>query len=166
MEVSILFVCTGNICRSPTAEGVFRNLVGQNNLGSQVRIDSAGTHNYHAGESPDKRSQQAAKERGVDLSKQRARQLTAQDFAEFDYVLLMDNHNYLFAQQICPIEHRTKLKYFLEFAPQLNRKDVPDPYYSGQQGFEEVLDMIEIASQGLLDHLIASGTIIPNHKDI
>ncbi len=153
MNTNILFVCTGNICRSPTAEGVFRNLVESNNLNRKIKIDSAGTHNYHVGEPPDERSQQAAKKRGIDLSKQRARQLTVEDFEKFDYLLVMDHSNYLWANQICPSEHRNKLKYFLEFAPALNRKDVPDPYYGGKRGFEEVLDMIEEASQGLLEHL-------------
>ena len=152
MERSILFICTGNICRSPTAEGVLRNLVEISNL-SNIIIDSAGTHSYHVGEKPDKRSQIAARKRGIDLSNQRARQLTTQDFQDFDYLLVMDHSNYLFANQICPKEHKHKLKYFLEFAPELTRKDVPDPYYKGDDGFEEVLDMVEIASQNLLKHL-------------
>ncbi len=153
MKISILFVCTGNICRSPTAEGVFRSMVESNNLSSQIKIDSAGTHGYHIGEPPDKRSQQAAQKRGIDLSNQRARQLTVGDFQSFNYLLVMDHSNYLWASQICPSEHNHKLKYFLEFAPELNRKDVPDPYYGGGRGFEDVLDMIEKASQGLLEHL-------------
>ena len=153
MNTSILFICTGNICRSPTAEGVFRDLVESGNLNRKIKIDSAGTHNYHVGEPPDERSQQAAKKRGIDLSKQRARQLTVEDFEKFDYLLVMDHSNYSWASQICPSEHRGKLKYFLEFAPALNRKDVPDPYYGGERGFEEVLDMVEEASRGLLEHL-------------
>ncbi len=152
METSVLFICTGNICRSPTAEGVFRNLVEMKNL-NNITIDSAGTHDYHVGERPDERSQIAARKRGIDLSNQRARQLTTQDFQEFDYLLVMDHSNYLWASQICPKEHKHKLKYFLEFAPELTRKDVPDPYYKGEDGFEEVLDMVEIASQNLLKHL-------------
>ena len=153
IKTSVLFVCTGNICRSPTAEGVFRNLVKLNKLNDQITIDSAGTHNYHVGEAPDQRSQEAAKKRGIDLSHQKARQLTTQDFYDFDYLLIMDHHNHLFASQICPQQHKHKLKYLLEFAPKLGRKDVPDPYYGGTRGFEEVLNMLEIACQGLLEYL-------------
>jgi len=147
--MKILFVCMGNICRSPTAEGVFSHLVTQ--AGLQISVDSAGTHDYHVGEPPDLRSQRAALKRGIDLSGLRARQVTQADFTKFDYILAMDRHNYQLLQSLCPPEQRHKLHLFLDFAPELNRRDVPDPYYEG--GFEYVLDLVEAASRGLLNAL-------------
>lgn len=151
--IRVLMVCMGNICRSPTAEGVFRSVIEQAGLQDQVEVDSAGTHAYHIGESPDGRSQQAAVRRGYDLSAQRARRVTAQDFEEFDYVLAMDSDNYHGLERLCAPEHRHKLYRFLEFAPELGVQDVPDPYYGGGSGFEGVLDLVEAASMGLLEEL-------------
>jgi protein-tyrosine phosphatase len=151
--VKVLFVCMGNICRSPTAEGVFASLVEQRGLSRQVQTDSAGTHAYHVGEPPDPRAQSTARRRGVDLSKLRARRFNRQDFLEFDYVLAMDADNYDALLKHCPDEARYKLKMFLEFAPHLNETEVPDPYYGGELGFERVLDLVEAASTGLLDHI-------------
>ena len=145
--VSVLFVCTGNICRSPTAEGVFRSLVQREGLTNSVQIDSAGTHDYHVGSPPDKRAQEAAKARGYDLSKQRARQISSEDCERFDYILVMDEANYQLVRPTC-----TKVQKFLAYAD-LTEEDVPDPYYGGDSGFEQVLDMIEAASEGLLAHI-------------
>jgi len=141
----------GNICRSPTAEGVFRDLVVKQGFGPDIFIDSAGTHAYHEGEEADPRSQKAALERGVDLRDLRARRLVAKDFEQFNYVLVMDEKNHASALKVCPDIHQQKLRYFLEFAPQLNSLNVPDPYYGGKFGFERVLDMVEEASVGLLE---------------
>jgi protein-tyrosine phosphatase len=151
--VKVLFVCMGNICRSPTAEGVFASLVQQRGLERHVQTDSAGTHAYHVGEPPDPRAQNTARRRGVDLSKLRARRFNRVDFQEFDYVLAMDAENYDALLKQCPDEARYKLKMFLEFAPHLNESEVPDPYYGGELGFERVIDMIEAASLGLLEHI-------------
>ena len=143
----------GNICRSPTAEGVFRALVERENLADRIAIDSAGTHAYHVGEPPDSRSQAAARERGVDLSGQRARKATAADFARFDYVIAMDPDNRALLAALCPSGEEHRLRLFLEFAPGAGRRDVPDPYYGGGRGFDEVLDLVEQASEGLLAHI-------------
>lgn len=148
--VSVLFVCMGNICRSPTAEGVFSTLVERENLAGRILVDSAGTHAYHVGDPPDSRSQASARNRGVDLSRQRARKVTAGDFARFDYVLAMDEDNHALLAALCPAGEEHRLKLFLDFAPQAGRSDVPDPYYGAGGGFETVLDLIEEASQGLL----------------
>ncbi|MDH5181867.1 MAG: low molecular weight phosphotyrosine protein phosphatase [Gammaproteobacteria bacterium] len=150
-KVSVLFVCMGNICRSPTAEGVFRHLVQQNGLSAHIQTDSAGTHAYHVGEAPDRRAQTTARKRGVDLSDLRARRANAVDFEKFDFVLAMDRDNYHNLAALCPSGQENKLYMFLEFAPQLGIKEVPDPYYGGDSGFEQVFDMVEQASQGLLD---------------
>lgn len=153
MMTQVLFVCMGNICRSPTAEGVFRHLVGEQGLGGKIVIDSAGTHDYHIGDPPDARSQAAAAHRGYDLSGLRARQITAGDFTRFDYVLAMDDANLYLLRQQCPDAYRGRLKLFLEFSPDCGLREVPDPYYGGAQGFERVLDLVENAAQGLLRHL-------------
>jgi protein-tyrosine phosphatase len=148
--VRVLFVCMGNICRSPTAQGVFAHLVESQGLTSLIQIDSAGTHAYHVGEPPDVRATQAAKKRNIELGSQRARRVTGDDFLDFDYVLAMDRNNYDDLISLCPTEHQSKLYLFLEFATGLGEDEVPDPYYGGITGFERVLDMIELASQGLL----------------
>ncbi len=148
--VSILFVCMGNICRSPTAQGVFEYLVENEQLSDRIRTESAGTHAYHIGEQPDQRASAAAMKRGVDLSTQRARRVSAEDFEEFDYVLAMDRNNYEDLEGICPPEHLPKLRLFLEFSPELGVVEVPDPYYGGATGFERVLDLIEQAAAALL----------------
>jgi low molecular weight protein-tyrosine phosphatase len=148
--VKVLFVCMGNICRSPTAQGVFEHLVEGQGLTSLIQIDSAGTHAYHVGEPPDGRATQAARKRSIDLGSQRARRVSGDDFLDFDYVLAMDRNNYDDLMSLCPPDHQSKLHLFLEFASGLEEDEVPDPYYGGITGFDRVLDLIERASQGLL----------------
>jgi len=151
--VKVLFVCLGNICRSPIAQGVFTTLVEREGLAGQVTVESAGTHAYHVGNPPDERAREAAGKRGVDLSSQRARRVEPGDFERFDYVLAMDRSNYSDLMEICPPGMEYKLRLFLEFAPLLEDSEVPDPYYGGRSGFERVLDMVEAASEGLLTEL-------------
>jgi len=158
-KIKVLFICMGNICRSPTAEGVFTQLINKHKLSNQFEIDSAGTHAYHIGEQPDYRSQQAAKERGIDLSKQRARKVIYGDFEDYDYLLVMDKDNYRTLMNACPISYRDKIGYFLDYAPELNCREVPDPYYGGEYGFDNVLTMIEAASKGFLQFLKTSGEL-------
>lgn len=146
----------GNICRSPTAEGVFRHQVSEAGQTDLVVIDSAGTHNYHIGSPPDKRAQQAALQRGYDLSGLRGRQVGAKDFYEFDYILPMDRENLANLSQICPPQEQHKLKLFMEFSRGYSEREVPDPYYGGNQGFENVLNMVEDAGLGLLEEILAS----------
>lgn len=150
--VKVLFVCMGNICRSPTAEGVFRHLVAAEQLAHRIEIDSAGTHAYHIGNPPDVRSQAAALRRGIDISSLRARRVSAADFERFDYVLAMDEDNLMHLTAVCPVEHRGKAKLFLEFAQGMDERErnVPDPYYGGPAGFERVIDLVEVAAAGLL----------------
>lgn len=149
-KVSILFVCMGNICRSPTAESVFRSQVEAAGWRDRVHVDSAGTHDYHIGDQPDRRAQQVGAQRGYDLSRLRGRQVCQSDFIEFDHVLAMDNANLAILQRLCPDEHAGKLALFMNYASNCNEREVPDPYYGGAQGFERVLDMIEDAGRGLL----------------
>ncbi|MEY3219421.1 MAG: hypothetical protein RIT27_778 [Pseudomonadota bacterium] len=148
--IKVLFVCMGNICRSPTAQGTFEKVVKEAGLEKKIFIDSAGTHAYHVGEQPDLRSQSAAKKRGIDLSKQRARQVSQSDFKEFDYILAMDQANLFALKNSCPVNEFSKIKLFLEYAPEIHLKEVPDPYYGEEKGFERVLDLTAAASQGLL----------------
>ena len=149
----VLFVCTGNICRSPSAEGVFRALIAREGLAGRVDTDSAGTAGYHLGEHPDPRSCEAAQRRGINIHKLRARRVAVGDFAAFDLVLAMDRGHHAQLSRLCPPEMRDRLRLFLDFAPQLGIEDVPDPYYGGQDGFERVLDMIEAGCQGILRHI-------------
>lgn len=149
----VLFICMGNICRSPTAEGVFRRLLRDAGLDQSVDTDSAGTHAYHVGEPPDPRAQRAARGRGVELADLRARQVVAEDFARFDWVLAMDRDNLEHLRRICPPQHVGKLRLFLEFAAERDEDEVPDPYYGGATGFEHVLDLVEAAGRGLIDEL-------------
>jgi protein-tyrosine phosphatase len=149
----VLFVCMGNICRSPTAEGVFRKLLAERAPELDVDIDSAGTHGYHDGAPPDPRACRAAERRGIDLKPLRARRVTERDFAEFELVLAMDEQNREFLLEVCPVEYRHRIRLLLEFAPHLERREVPDPYYGGSTGFEHVLDLVEEAAAGLLEHL-------------
>jgi len=158
-KIKVLFVCMGNICRSPTAEGVFAKLIKDHSLDDQFSIDSAGTHAHHVGDSPDLRSQKAAIDRGIDLKHLRARKVVMGDFEDFDFLLAMDDNNYSILIDACPEQHKDKIKYFLEYAPHLNEREVPDPYYGGKYGFERVLDMIEEASVGFLKTLRETGTI-------
>jgi protein-tyrosine phosphatase len=150
MKVKVLFVCMGNICRSPTAEAVFRHYVAQAGLAEKIQIDSAGTHDYHIGEAPDARTQSAARQRGYDMSSLRGRQVAAEDFGRFDYVLAMDEANLSILQRLRPREAKSHLGLFLEFAERHTEREVPDPYYGGAEGFERVLDLVEDAAEGLL----------------
>jgi protein-tyrosine phosphatase len=149
--VRVLFVCLGNTCRSPMAEGAFRRLLQDVGLANKVYVDSAGTHSFHLGVTPDKRSQQTASRRGIDLSSIRARRVVEEDFAKFDYVLAMDRDNleHLFAMCI-HLQQRKKVHLLMEFAPDLPEQEVPDPYYGGLSGFERVMDLLEVATEGLL----------------
>ena len=149
----ILFVCMGNICRSPTAEGVLRKRLQELAPELDVLVASAGTHAYHNGEPPDPRARRAAERRGVDLRQQRARRVDVQDFAQFELVLAMDPTNLADLIALSPPEFHGRIRLFLEFAPQLGRGDVPDPYYGGANGFEYVLDLVEEAADGLIEHL-------------
>lgn len=153
MAVKVLFVCLGNICRSPTAHGVFQHLVDKAGLQHAIKVDSAGTGAWHIGEPPDGRAMQAAQKRGYDLSPLRARRFTAEDLQEFDYVLAMDEENLqdMLADNIKP--PRTHVGLFLDFDKNAQFREVPDPYYGGPKGFERVLDLIESASRELLDHI-------------
>ena len=148
--VKVLFVCLGNICRSPTAQGVFEALLQREGLAGRVQVDSAGTQAYHVGKPPDARAQQAALRRGVDLSGQRARRVRPEDFLEYDYILAMDRSNYEDLRSECHPEYEERIRLFLEFSGTSGPQDVPDPYYGGAQGFEQVLDLIEAAAEGLL----------------
>lgn len=156
MKVKVLFVCMGNICRSPTAEAVFRHYVEQAGLQEHIHIDSAGTHDYHIGDAPDLRTQRAAKQRGYDMSQLRGRQVGVEDFGRFDYVLAMDEANLSILRRLRPQDATSHLGLFLEFAEQHREREVPDPYYGGADGFERVLDMVEDAAGGLLKRIRAS----------
>ncbi|MGP1308608.1 MAG: low molecular weight protein-tyrosine-phosphatase [Phycisphaerales bacterium] len=155
-DARVLFVCMGNICRSPTAEGVFRALLAEADLEGRVYVDSAGTGGWHAGEPPDRRAQAAAKQRGYDLSAQRARQVTLNDFHHFDVVAAMDGENLRHLHAIAPPSTRERVRLLLEFSQQpLDTTEVPDPYYGGVDGFDHVLDLVEAGCRGLLDHVRA-----------
>ena len=147
--VKVLFVCLGNICRSPTAEGVFRKLVEEEDLLDAIVIDSAGTHAYHVGSPPDRRAREAASRRGIDLSGLRGRQATREDLHYYDYVLAMDQDNHRYLLDIAG-DRRDRVQLLMEFSEEYDEFEVPDPYYGGARGFERVLDMIESASRGLL----------------
>ena len=144
----VLFVCTGNICRSPTAEGVLRRLAKEASI--EVHVESAGTHDYHVGKAPDDRAQHHAKGRGYDLSAQRARQVRRRDFEEFDLIVAMDRGHLQILRSNCPPQHQGKLRMLVQ------GHDVPDPYYGGAEGFEQVLDMVEAACFGLLSEIKAT----------
>ncbi len=152
-KVNVLFVCMGNICRSPTAEGVFRHQIEAAGLADMVFIDSAGTHAYHVGKPPDQRAQTAAAKRGYDLAGLRGRQVGEDDFEKFDYILAMDDDNLSILKQLCPPSQQHKLSLFLVHGERYNEREVPDPYYGGEQGFEHVLDLVEDASVGLLKNI-------------
>ena len=148
-KVSVLFVCMGNICRSPTAEGVFRHMAEQAGVADHVEIDSAGTHAYHINEPPDRRAQAAAERRGISMSDIRARRVQADDFQRFDYIIAMDRDNLALLTEWSDAEHHDKIQLFLDYAS-TQQDEVPDPYYGGAAGFERVLDLVEDASRGLL----------------
>lgn len=151
--IKVLFVCMGNICRSPTAEGVFRAAVARAGLLEQIEIDSAGTHDYHLGKSPDPRAQESALARGINLSGLQARMVEAGDFQRFDYIIAMDQENYRLLMEACPPSDRDKISLLMDYAPHLKVAEVPDPYYGGASGFERVMDMVEEAVEGLLGHV-------------
>lgn len=151
MMKRILFVCTGNICRSPTADGIARHWAERLGVLGEVEFDSAGTHAYHTGEAPDPRAQRAARSRGYDLSRLRARPVVPQDFERFDLILAMDRGHLVWLRRECPAEHRHKLSMFTAWSEHYRDADVPDPYYGGDDGFAEVLDICEDAVHGLLD---------------
>jgi len=152
--VRILFVCMGNICRSPTAEGVFRRVVRERAPQLPIEIDSAGTHDYHVGEPPDARAIAAAARRGIDLRGLRARQVQDDDFAAFDLIVAMDRNNRAALVERSPAEFHPRIRSFMEFSASSTVEDVPDPYYGGPLGFEEVLDLAEEASLGLLEEVL------------
>ncbi len=153
MIYRVLFVCMGNICRSPTAEGVLRQFIRQNNLGDKVEVDSAGTHGYHVGEAPDSRTQRAAAVRGYNLSQLRARKVARQDLDYFDLVLAMDKNNLDNLQCLASPEQQEKIKLFMDFSKNFDDNEVPDPYYGLGHGFDLVLDMVEDAAQGLIEDI-------------
>jgi protein-tyrosine phosphatase len=151
----VLFVCLGNICHSPTAEAVVRELARRDAAQISLHVDSAGTHGYHAGDPPDERSIAAARRRGYDLSALRARVIEAGDFERFDLVVAMDEEVHGRLRRLAPEAYASRLVLFMDFAPQLGRRDVPDPYYGGAAGFEDVLDLVEEGARGLLGRLAA-----------
>lgn len=152
-HVKVLFVCLGNICRSPTAEGIFRALVEEKGLSDRLEIDSAGTSGWHQGEPPDPRSQEEALRHGVDLGGQRSRAVVARDFEYYDYLCAMDSANLKELRRACPKGLEKKLYRLTSFAPELRVNDVPDPYYGGDRGFENVFKIVEASAQGLLAHI-------------
>jgi protein-tyrosine phosphatase len=161
-KIKVLFVCMGNICRSPTAEGVFAKLLKERSLEDFFTIDSAGTHAYHVGDAPDLRAQKAALDRGIELTHLRARKVIMGDFEDFDFLLVMDDDNFATLSDACPAQYKNKINYFLDYAPQLGTRFVPDPYYGGKYGFEKVLDLIEAASVGFLSSLQKQGLLNVN----
>jgi protein-tyrosine phosphatase len=152
-SVSVLIVCTGNICRSPTAEGVLRHLAQRRGLADRIRVASAGTHDYHVGEEPDPRTVKHAWKRGYDLSTQRAAQVRPEDFHTHDYILAMDRGHLRMLRSMAPRDSKAKLGLFLEASGKWKDQDVPDPYYGGAAGFEQVLDMIEEAAERWLERI-------------
>lgn len=153
--VKVLFVCLGNICRSPTAEGVFRKLVADRDLEDVIEIDSAGTGAWHTGECPDRRAQIEARNRGIDISGLKARAVNVRDFTTFDYIVAMDEHNDADLRAICPASEQHKIHRLLDFAGDCAEHNVPDPYYGGDDGFRHVFDLVESGSRGLLERIEA-----------
>jgi protein-tyrosine phosphatase len=154
MTIKVLFVCLGNICRSPTAHGVFEQMVADKRMSDVISVDSAGTGDWHIGQPPDARSVQTALKRGYDLSYLRARQISAQDFSRFDYILAMDRANLSDLQSLQPAHFSGHVALFLDYAGNQPLREVPDPYYGEGEGFERVLQLVEQASAGLLQHII------------
>ncbi|MDA8420014.1 MAG: low molecular weight phosphotyrosine protein phosphatase [Pseudomonadota bacterium] len=163
--VRVLFVCLGNICRSPTAEGVFRAVVRAQGLEQVIETDSAGTHSYHVGDAPDARAQAAAARRGIDLSGLRGRQATRRDIESFDFILAMDRENLRHLRALSPPGMEGKIRLFLDFAPSRPEREVPDPYFGGDGGFDRVLDMVEEAATGLLEHIRRERLHAPQQPD-
>ena len=164
--IKVLFICMGNICRSPTAEGVFRFLLRQHGLGASVEVDSAGTHGYHVGESPDPRTQRAAASRGYDLSTIRARKVAPQDLEYFDLILAMDKNNLQALQRMCPPQLAGRLRLFMSYARNFDDEEVPDPFYGLGHGFDLVIDMVEDASMGLIQELKSQLSASPSAKKV
>ena len=160
IKIRVLFVCMGNICRSPTAQGIFETLVEREGFGHLIEVDSAGTHAYHVGNPPDSRAQDIARRRGFDLSSQRARKAQSEDFKNFDYLVAMDQDNFHGLMSICPVGMEGKIHLLMDYAPAFRTREVPDPYYGGDTGFERVFDMVEAAASGLLDELKRRHVII------
>ena len=157
--VKLLFVCMGNICRSPTAHAVMQHKVNQRGLQHQVIIDSAGTHAYHVGEMSDARSRAKAAEQGIDMNSIRARKISANDYDEFDYILAMDAHNLDLILSNAPYQHKAEIRLFLDFAHAAGsslRTEVPDPYYGGDSGFDDVFDLVDRGCDAILDAVIKS----------
>jgi protein-tyrosine phosphatase len=154
-QVSVLVVCTGNICRSPTGEGVLRHLAEKRGLADKVKVASAGTHDYHVGECPDPRTVRHARKRGYDLSAQRAQQLSREHFHEYDYILAMDRGHMRIIRGMAPKEGKARIGMFLEASARWRGEDVPDPYYGGVEDFERVLDMVEEAAERWLERFEA-----------
>ena len=152
----ILFVCMGNICRSPMAEGIFQREVAKAGLQDRIRIDSAGTHSYHIGEPPDPRAQSAISRRGVDISGLRGRQVADADYEKFDYILAMDEGNLSILKRNAPAHAHDKIRLLLSYSSKYPHQEVPDPYYGGARGFDENLDMIEDAVEGLISNIRAA----------
>ena len=150
---SVLFVCLGNICRSPTAEGVFRQRVAHAGMSDRIVIESAGIGDWHVGEPPDRRAITHAAKRGYDIRKQRARQICAADFERFNWILAMDHEVLRGLRDVEPVSHAAHVGLFLDFAPSLGVRDVPDPYYGAADGFERVLDLVETASDSLIERI-------------
>ncbi len=148
--VRVLFVCMGNICRSPLAQGVFEDVLRREGLENEVFVDSAGTGSWHVGEPPDERAQRSARLRGLDLSSQRARRLRPEDCERFDYILFMDEENRRLVEPLCKGD-TAEVRLFLDYAPEFPQREIPDPYYGGREGFELVMDLVEAASEGLLE---------------
>lgn len=154
-KVSVLVVCTGNICRSPTGEGVLRHIAEKRGLADRIEIRSAGTHDYHVGEGPDPRTVKHAGKRGYDLSALRASQVSGEDFHRYDYILAMDRGHLRILRGLAPGDSRARLGMFLEASARWKGEDLPDPYYGGVEGFERVLDMVEEAAERWLDRIEA-----------
>ena len=150
--VRVLFVCMGNICRSPLAQGVFEDVLRREGLENEVFVDSAGTGSWHVGEPPDERAQRSARLRGLDLSSQRARRLRPEDCERFDYILFMDEENRRLVEPLCK-GGTAEVRLFLDYAPEFPQREIPDPYYGGREGFELVMDLVEAASEGLLEDI-------------
>ncbi|MNX99863.1 Low molecular weight protein-tyrosine-phosphatase YfkJ [compost metagenome] len=161
--IKVIFVCLGNICRSPLGEGIFRHLVQDAGLADRFEIDSAGTGNWHAGKPPHHGSQRVAKERGLDISGQRARQIQIEDLDDYDYVVAMDTQNFTDIRDLDPLRKTSaQVVRMMDFAPARGLTDVPDPYFGGPEGFDHVYDLVEEASRGLLEHIArAHGLALP-----
>jgi protein-tyrosine phosphatase len=152
-KIRVIFTCMGNICRSPLAHGVFESMVAEAGLPDRIEVESSGTHSYHVGNQPVPRSIEVAARHGIDLTSQRARQFIASDLAEFDYILAMDSDNYQGIMAHAKSGEGDNVTLFLQFAPEIKRREVPDPYYGGDRGFDDVYELVKTASRGLLEEI-------------